>query len=207
MRFPERGRWCPEHQRRECVADRHRGAGPCHSPRMVGDGDKCRMHLGRKAAEVIAEAQARQAVVTYGLPRDISPTEALLEEVRYTAGHVAWLRGKVQEIEQDKQLVWGVTEQVKKEATEFPGVDSTVSARPNVWLDLYYRERKHLVDVTKAAIAAGIEERRVRLAEAQGSLVAQVIRAILADLHLSAEQEARVPEIVPRHLRALAAPA
>lgn len=204
MRSPERGRWCEQHQRWECVADRHRGAGPCHSPRMVGDGDKCRMHLGRKAAEVIAETEARQAVVTYGLPRDISPTEALLEEVRYTAGHVAWLRGKVQEIEQDKNLVWGVTEQVKREATEFPGVDSTVSARPNVWLELYYRERKHLVDVTKAAISAGIEERRVKIAEAQGALLVKVIRGILDDLGLSAEQQARVQDVVPRHLRAVA---
>ena len=194
-----------EHERFECVSPRKNGS-PCHSPRIVCGADKCRMHLGRKAGDVIAEGRAREAVVTLGLPRDISPTEALLEEVRYTAGHVAWLRDKVREIE-DGDLVWGVTEETVKQASEFPGTDVTRAAKPNVWLELYYRERQHLVAVTKAAIAAGIEERRVRLAEQQGALVAQVIRAILADLHLSDEQQARVPEIVPRHLRALAAPA
>lgn len=204
MRSPaERGRWCEQHQRRECVSPCKRGD-PCHSPRMVTGSDKCRMHLGRKAQPVIAAAraaeQARIAVETYGLPRDISPTDALLEEVRYTAGHVAWLREKVREIE-DKDLVWGMTEQAEKSATEFPGTDTTYAAKPSMWLELYYRERKHLVDVTKAAISAGIEERRVKLAEAQGQLLNGVIRRILARLSLSSEQSALLPVVVPEELR------
>lgn len=200
------GWWCEKHQRRECVKPRSRGRGACHGP-LVADSDSCRMHLGGQAKPVIAEAAAmervRQAVATYGLPLDVSPTEALLDEVRYTAGHVAWLREQVQSLEAG-DLVWGMTEQAEKTATEFEGTDTTFGARPSVWLELYYRERKHLVDVTKAAIVAGIEERRVRLAEQQGALVASVIRAILSDLSLTDEQQERVPEVVPRHLRALA---
>jgi hypothetical protein len=172
--------------------------------------DKCAIHCGlskaerdRIAAEYLAMQEARRAVVTYGLPRDISPGDALLEEVRYTAGHVAWLRERIRELE-DRDLVWGVTEVSEKTATEFPGTDRTEAARPNVWVELYYRERKHLIDVSKAAISAGIEERKVRLAEQQGALVASVIRRILGDLALTPEQKERVPEVVPRHLRALA---
>lgn len=166
------------------------------------------MHIGTQAGPVIAEAkalaEAEAAVVTFGLPRDISPAEALLEEVRYSAGHVAWLRGKVREIEA-ADLVWGMTEQAEKSATEFPGVDITFAAKPNVWLDLYYRERKHLVDVTKAAISAGIEERRVRLAEAQGAIVVDIIKRILARLDLSDAQGRLVPVVVPEELRRAAA--
>jgi hypothetical protein len=150
------------------------------------------------------EEAARRLVVTYGLPRDISPGDALLEEVQATAGHVAWLRAKVAELE-DADLVWGVTEESDQQATEFPGVNTTRAAKPNVWLDLYRQERKHLVDVCKAALAAGIEERRVKLAEQQGALVAGVIRAILGDLDLTADQQAKVSEVVPRHLRAVSA--
>jgi hypothetical protein len=58
--------------------------------------------------------------------------------------------------------------------------------------------------VTKAAISAGIEERRVRIAEAQGALVASVIRAILGDLDLSDEQQQKAAASVPRRLRAIA---
>ena len=156
---------------------------------------------GRKHAQ---EQQARQAVETYGLPRDISPTDALLEEVRYSAGHVAWLRAKVSELEA-ADLVWGVTEEVDRGATEFAGIDTTRSAAVNMWLDLYFRERKHLLDLTKTAISVGIEERRVRLAEAQGSLMNDVIRRILARLSLSPDQSALLPVVVPEELRRAAA--
>jgi hypothetical protein len=162
------------------------------------------MHLGVKAQDAISQEAARQAVITYGLPRDISPTDALLEEVKYTAGHVAWLRDRVAELEQD-DLVWGVTEKAKKNATEFKGTDVTEQARPNVWLDLYMRERQHLVAVTKAAISAGIEERRVRIAEAQGQIVARVIQRILDRLQLNGEQNRLVPLIVREELQRAAA--
>ena len=151
----------------------------------------------------LAEEKALAALETYGRPVDTTPTEALLEEVRWTAGHVQWLRERVRELEQ-QAVTWGMTETVEKTAGEWPGTDTTHAAAPNVWVDLYARERRHLLDVCKAAIQAGVEERRVRLAEQQGSLLAEVIRKILGDLDLSAEQQALVPEVVPRHLRAVA---
>lgn len=193
----------------------------------------CYRHGGKAPQNLAAavrrgqELVAREAVATYGLPVDVSPTEALLEEVRWTAGHVRWLRDRVQELEQS-QLVWGTVrteteaggddrltfggrEVDDEDVTGLVDVGSVPASKvieaagPSVWLDLYDRERKHLVGVCTAALRAGVEERRVRLAESQGALVAQAIRAILADLHLSVEQSALVGEVVPRHLRALAA--
>jgi hypothetical protein len=193
-----------------CTSKAKQSGQRCKLPPCTGL-DKCATHCGlskaerkKRAEEFLANQQARKAVVTYGLPRDISPTEALLEEVRYSAGHVAWLREKVRELE-GGQLIWGVTEQVEKSATEFAGVDTTSAASVNMWLELYYRERRHLVDVTKAAISAGIEERRVRLAEAQGAIVADVIRRILSRLDLSDQQSRLVPMVVPEELRRAAA--
>lgn len=199
-----RGRWCEEHQRWECVSPRKSGRGDCHGHHLVSGTDKCRMHLGVKAQDAIAEENARQAVITYGLPRDISPTDALLEEVRYTAGHVAWLRGKVAEIEAD-DLVWGKTEEAEKNATEFSGTDTTYAAKPNVWLELYMRERKHLLEVTKAAISVGIEERRVRLEEAKGQIVAELIKRILARLDLSDAQRILSARVIPEEFRRIMA--
>jgi hypothetical protein len=200
---PQHGRWCEEHERWECVSPRSRGRGTCHGSAVTGQ-DDCRMHLGKKAQPAIAEARAleaaRNAVITYGLPRDIDPTDALLEEVHYTAGHVAWLREQVQALE-PKALVWGVREQVDKSATEFAGIDTTHAAAVNMWLELYRWERKHLLDVTKAAISVGIEERRVKLAEAQGALLNQVIRRIVDRLDLSEAQRLLLPVVVPEELR------
>lgn len=153
----------------------------------------------KKLEAVKAEKRLERAARTLGLSRDVSPSEALLEEVRWSAGHVQWLRERVQELEQH-QLVWG-TAQVK----DMPlGEEVTSKAQMSVWVDLYNRERDHLVKVAAAALKAGVEERRVRLAESQGALVADVIRRILNDLGLNREQEAKVAKVVPRHLRAIA---
>ena len=200
----------PGHDNPKCGARKRQGEGCCKRPAGWGTDHpgtgRCKLHGGKTESHRAAaiEEQARKAVETYGLPRDISPTDALLEEVRYSAGHVAWLRAKVAELEA-ADLVWGITEEVDKGATEFAGVDTTRSATVNMWLDLYFRERKHLLDLTKTAISVGIEERRVRLAEAQGSLMNDVIRRILARLSLTSDQSALLPVVVPEELRRAAA--
>ncbi|MFD4968952.1 hypothetical protein [Streptomyces sp. NPDC058424] len=198
---------------RRCWARTKKTGKQCGSPAMLGQ-NVCRFHGGaapqslRAAEQRVTEEKARALVETYGRKIDTTATEALLDEVQWTAGHVAWLRERVQEIEgaaaagadREHPLVWGVTRE-KSGGEDF---GTTEEAAPNVWLKLYQQERAHLVKVCAEAIKAGIEERRIKLAEQQGVLVAQAIRAILADLNLTADQQAQVPEIVPRHLRALA---
>lgn len=171
----------------------------------------------------MAEEKARKAVVTLGLPRVVSPTDALLEEVHRTAGHVAWLAQKVQELDTvtggensgEHALVWGTTKVVDKGAGESPGVDTTEEAKPSIWYTLYAAERDRLVKVASEALKAGVEERRVRLAESQGQLVGGLVQRVLGALfdRLVAERIApdrlrvvwgeAVAEIVPREFRAL----
>jgi hypothetical protein len=204
------------------------GAGlPCMRP--CKQGEICRAHGGGapqvKAARARREqeAEAARQVATLGLPIDISPTEALLQEVQWTAGHVHWLRQKVQELDDDRTnvvgpegdweaqevgapspLVWGTKAITRKDSGQFPGVDTTSAASPSVWYELYAKERQHLVMVCSAALKAGVEERRVRLAESQGDLVATAIRRILDALGLTEAQQALVGTVVPRELRLIA---
>lgn len=202
-------RW-PDSKAPKCgAACRTKGGAPCDQPPSKGQ-KRCRMHgastkaAKRKGAERVAEQQAREAMETYGRKVDVDPITALLDEVCWTAGHVAWLRERVREVEQEA-LVWGVTERVEKGATEFEGVDETQAAVPNIWLTLYQKERAHLVQVCKAAISAGIEERRVRLAERQGDMIVAVLQKIFGDLNLTPEQLALVPTVVPARLREMMA--
>lgn len=170
----------------------------------------CNMHGGMSpngkaaGAKRLAQAALADAQVTFGLPRDIDPAAALLEEVHRTAGHVAWLQTRIADLN-ESDLTWGLTSQVDRGSGEFPGTDLTRQAVPPVLLKLYADERKHLVAVCAAAIGAGIEERRVRLAEEQGQIMAGVIRAIFADLDLTPEQAAAAPGIASRHLRLVTA--
>lgn len=201
-----------ERQARRCIGHRTDGA-PCKAYAMQG-GTVCRVHGGtaqqvrQRAAARAAEEKAERAVVTYGLPREIDPAAALLEEVHRTAGHVAWLAAKIRELDDD-DLTWGVTQETEKTATLVPGTDTKSAARPSVWLELYHRERKHLVRVSKAAMDAGISERLVRLAEQQGTMLVDVIRrsadGLLAEVTslLSKEDAAKVRRAWPGWLASI----
>jgi hypothetical protein len=193
----------------KCDARKRQGDGTCKHEAgwgtdHPGEGP-CKLHGGstwshRRAAQ---KSQARRDVETFGLPVEVDPAEALLEEVRRTAGHVAWLSEQVRAINPD-DIVWGRTKTRQGVGAEGPIDVTDEAAAVNIWLQLYQAERKHLVQVCTAALNAGVEERRVRLAEQQGATLAGVIRAVLADLQLTAEQQSRVAEVVPRHLRAVA---
>lgn len=205
--------------------------------RHGGNSPQAKKAAERRVAEAQAQKELERGVRTLGLPVDIDPGKALLDEIHWTAGHVAWLREKVQELDTVKtltrgtedrttwtkdgdsefhegsdesgnpnahSLVWGQTEYRDKTGGEDAGQTVVEQAGINIWYQLYFKERDHLAKICALALKAGIEERKVKLAESQGALVADVIRRILAALNLSPAQQALVPEIVPQQLRLLA---
>ena len=187
---------------------RTRAGGTCQKPPEPG-GTRCRMHGGAspqakaKAAERVAVAKAEVEVARLGARRDIHPADALVELVQFTAGEVAYWRQRVNDLDDD-DLVWGRTSEVDKGSGEFPGTDTTKEAKPNIAYVMLERSSDRLAAYASAALKAGVEERRVRLAESQGALVAQAIRQVLDQLHLTQEQLELVPTVVPAALRLIA---
>lgn len=201
-----------------CTAHNKRG-GPCSKPAVPGL-TVCRYHGGgspqskAKSARYLATQQAVQqaeqatrqaekAAARLGLLVDVSPEQALLDEVRRAAAMVTYYGQRVQQLEANNResLVWGVT----REKTGGDDRGTTWEAGPNVWLRLWNDERDRLTRVATAALKAGIEERRVRLAENHGQLVAGVIRRVLDRLQLTDTQAQLVATVVPQELRALEA--
>lgn len=198
----------PKEPARRCRAQSKQTGEQCKAWAVPG-GLVCKWHGGRapqvqrKAAENLAAEAARQAAQTLAVPIDTTPEQALIDEVKRAAGMVAFYQARVEEVDEENRddLVWGMTKH--DQSGEFPG--PTFEAAPNMWLQLWNQERDRLVRVAAAAIKAGIEERRVKLAESEGMLVAAVIRRILDQLLLTPEQSELVPVIVPKELRALTA--
>lgn len=196
-----------KHDPTKCAGHSKRSGAPCRKAPMKNQ-DVCRNHGGaspqaRGAAERRgALAIARAEVIERALPTDVDPHTALLDELRRTSGWVLYLESKVDELD-EKDLTWGVTRR------KFGGDDhgTTKEAKPNAWYVLLTAERKHLLDVANACVKAGIEQRRIQLAEDQGRLIAGAIQQILGRLMLTAEQLALVPEVVPTVLRNITAPA
>lgn len=197
------GRWCAEHVRWECTHNRSRGRGTCHGPRKRGTAG-CRMHAGSNQ-DVKHAAATLVRPLAAGQLRDVSPGQALLEEVARTAQEVEWLATQVGQLQGDA-VVWGRDRERVSSAGEWPGTEVLSTAKPHVWVQLYHQQRRHLAAVCAAALAANVDERMVRVAEAQGAAIVQLLQAVFADpqLGLTPAQRAVLPQVVPRHLRAIA---
>lgn len=181
-----------------CTGHSSQTGGPCKAWAIKG-GTVCTAHGGRapqtkkKAAERVAEHEAELAVALYGLPREVDPHTALLEELWRTAGHVAWLRQRVAELDGEEQMYGPVG----------GGGESYPRAEAHIWIRLYQEERKHLASVARDCVRAGIEERRVKIAEQQAELIARLISGLLSDLGID-PKSAKARTVVRKHLSLVA---
>lgn len=186
-----------------------KGSGERCKRRPIPGGTVCVKHGGgspvvRAAAERrLAERQALMAVETFGLPREVDPHSALLEELHRAAGAVQWLGAVVSDLERS-EVTWGLVKETRGTQLE-KGTDNgtTRAAAVNVWVRLWQEERDRLTKVAKTCVDVGIEERKVRLAEAAGQQLASVVRAVLDRLELTDEQRSRALVVVPEEFRRL----
>lgn len=156
---------------RRCTAKSKQSGERCKRAAIVG-GTVCAMHGGkipnvRAAAEKRRQRdEAEKQVERLGVKRrDLAPDAALLEELQRSVGYVDLLEAIVEREGEDGLTQWGMG-------------GRTASA---FWAMLE-DQRRHLVATAGACIKAGIEERRVQLAEQQGRLMAEVIRTIVTGL-------------------------
>ena len=68
------------------------------------------------------------------------------------------------------------------------------------------QERDRCATFASKAVAAGLDKRRVELAERQGALIGELLNAVLSDpaLGLTAEQRRAVPDVTRTHLSLVA---
>lgn len=196
--------------RRPCSKSPIRGGTVC--PQHGGNAGQVR----KTAAKNLDRAKKRQALATYmrglGTPPDIDPRDALLTLISWKNAEVEFLREKVMTIE-DGDIVWGEVEYTDQTGMDY-GTKRVQKAAPSIWLELYHRAQDQLATYTTKAIAAGLEERRVRVAESIGVMVIGVLRAISMDVQVAIQQAGAVPGVLDayqlafddaahRHLRAL----
>lgn len=218
-------RWCDRHNRLECVHHKRKcgcpsrdvpppAEGCCHQPSIEGT-RACYHHAGKTLDRARQDGQ-RELARLFGAELDIAPAEALLAEVRRTAGHVAALRAAVGELEEREGqggLFWG---RVKSVTRDGGLVELEERAVPHVLLQAYNAERDRLVRVCAAALTQGAQASAVDAAKQLAAGLGRLLDVIFAGLlmvppqlegdtgavALLAWQQENVPEVVPAAIRA-----
>jgi hypothetical protein len=155
------------------------------------------------AARRAQEDEARKQLATLGQPEAIDPSEALLQLIAWKYGEVKWLRARVREIPDD-DLAWGRAQTDVGFGAEGPIDKVTEKASPSVWWGLLRQAEDQLADYAARAFRAGVEERRVKMAEQQGQMVHAVIMAIFQRIALTPAQWELAQVAAPEELRRLA---
>jgi len=200
-----------------CKAHHSRTLKPCKAYPVPG-GSVCIRHGGKTQATGQAvtryrnEQAAEHAINMLGIiDFDITPTEALLQEVRESAANVAFMRARVQELvgasdldDPSHPLIWGQTSEKTVSASQFPGTDEESIAGAHQWFVLYQSERERMTRAAQMALRAGVEERRVRLAEMGADVIIGRLRQILNALDLTPAQIQQADIVVPIQIAGLA---
>jgi hypothetical protein len=159
---------------------------------------RCYRHGGATQNHVRAAAveQARTECARLSIPIEVDPAEALLGEVFRTAGWVATYEQAVQELPLTEGEHW--------RAVYHQSGGRTGEAKPHVLVELLFRERQHLKDVTVAALRAKIDERRIKLVEDQAQMVHRAFEAALDAAKVSAAQRQEARQAYGAHLKLVA---
>ena len=173
-----------------------RGASVC---KWHGGGAPAVKAAGERRAQ---EEAARKQLSALGEPQEIDPAEALLKLISWKHGEVIWLRAQVQDVA-DEKLTWGRTQTDVGLGAQGPVDTTTEKAAPNVWWTLLRQAEDQLANYATRALKAGIAERQVRLAEAQGQMVYAVLLAVFERLSLTPEQWELARMAAPQELRRL----
>lgn len=140
--------------------------------------------INRQANRTTRGGGGGRSGTLYGKPTsDTDPAEVLLTEIRRTAGHIEWLGENLANSDPEMFVKGLWLKQRQSGYVKDEEIDtSDLSQAGAMWHDLYLTERRHLATICRTALAAGIEERRVRLAERQAERVGEAFRGVLFDL-------------------------
>lgn len=186
-------RWCDDHGRWECTKRSKRRPGDdCHASAVKGTA-ACRIHGGQKLDVLRAKGEALSAWRAVPGRQEVTPAEAVMAMLQ-----MSWARLHVyadllrQQVENASGTPAGLV--VVSESGEAVRGLAKLEAE----------ERDRCVRYAKAAHDMGIADREIKLAEAQGALLAGAIAQILDRLELTAGQRALVPKVVPGVLMSIA---
>lgn len=190
-----------------------RSGGRCGKTAGWGTGHagigSCKLHGGSTPNHELAAAVeiARRETAKHAIPLDLDPHDAILQMVRLAAGWVRYAQDRIDELEQRELIGPQVSTRPLKleKGAEHPEARVEEHGPPavHIWLRVQAEWGDRLVQYSKTAIACGIAERQVRVAEGQAQLIASFAKALMQDLGVDpASEQAR--GLMRKHLTLIA---
>lgn len=138
-----------------------------------------------------------------GTPLDVSPHEALLHAIQLSAGEVAYCSEQIARLggaelfEIPTTVTYGYEDGIDRfEERQDPEI-------MNRWVSLRQLAVDRMAKYSKMALDAGIDERRVQLAERVASIMEPLLKSLAEDLQLTPSQREQLPAVLGARLRAL----
>lgn len=189
----------PKSPKQHCNGKTRRGT-PCQR-RPIPGGRVCYLHGGH-TRHIKSAAVVRHELTKWTLGQAVDdPGEIMLRLVTQSAARVQRYSEEVSRMVEaepnlQRALIGNAYGEFGKQGEYVKGL-----------VALENLERDRCANFCRIAIAAGIAERQVRLAERQGQLITELLRAVLADpaLGLTPTQQGIVPSLVRRHLESVKA--
>lgn len=195
-----------------CSAHSSRTGEPCGAYAVHG-ANVCRAHGGsvphvkRAAARRLAEAAAARAVARetarLGGSLEVDPLDVLLQSVREAWANVAVLRMALEELGVEVARDGAIA--LPERDVEWDKGGTHVPARVHILVGMYNEERDRAARYAKLCLDAGVDERRVRVAEQQAQALGNAVGRALDDATaaLTAEQRQALRSALARELRAI----
>lgn len=173
----------------QCTAHARSG-NPCRQPAVAG-ATVCRFHGGgapqvrAAAARRLAERQAYATLADVEVRPISNPLEALAEVAEEMRAFMTFAGAEVAQL------------------TELTTSNDAGTEHIAAVVALYERSADRCARLLADWVRLGFDERMTNLAERQAELVEQYLLAVVADLSLTDEQTALVPDAAVRHLTVL----
>jgi hypothetical protein len=186
-----------------CTSKSKRTMKLCNAPAVKGT-EKCPSHAGKSLAKAKAEGAVRAEVMAWGLgDATVDPGEVLLRLVTQSAARAEMYANAIAELVDDhdgdlRKALTGDTYTVTED-----GDSAKTGEYIRAMARLEAEERDRCAAMATKAIAAGLAERQVRIAERQAAQVLVVMRALAARLGHD-PHSTQVTEAIQAELRVLA---
>lgn len=172
----------------------HTGSGPC------------KFHGGSTPNAILNAARAKATVM--GVAIDVSPHEALLQCIRIMAGQVMYCNEMISQLSPEDALGHPMEYVERDGYTSEEGRVSYEETRKkvpmmNIWIRTRDTSLDRLAKFSKMALDAGVNERRVQVAEGLAGALAPALRAMFNDLGLTERQKKIAPELLQKAMLTL----